>query len=134
MLAYDYPLLGIFWTMLLVFLWVAWLFLLFRIFADIFRSHDMGGAAKAFWSIFVIILPFLGTLVYLIARGDGMAKRDLEIAQKNEAAFRSYVQEAAGSTGGGTSTAHEIAKLAELRDSGVLTADEFEAQKAKLLA
>ncbi len=130
MLAYDYPLLGLFWTMLMVFLWVAWLFLLFRIFADIFRS-DMGGWSKALWSLFVIFLPFLGVLIYIIANGDDMRKRDIETMQQNEAAFRSYVQDAAGS-GGGTAT--ELAKLAELRDSGVLSPEEFEAQKAKLLA
>ncbi|TDT15893.1 phospholipase D-like protein [Ilumatobacter fluminis] len=130
MLAYDYPLLGLFWTMLMVFLWVAWLFLLFRIFADIFRS-GMGGWSKALWSLFVIFLPFLGVLVYIIANGDDMRKRDIETMQQNEAAFRSYVQDAAGS-GGGTAT--ELAKLAELRDSGVLSPEEFEAQKAKLLA
>ncbi len=130
MLAYDYPLLGLFWTMLMVFLWVAWLFLLFRIFADIFRS-DMGGWSKALWSLFVIFLPFLGVLVYIIANGDDMRKRDIETMQQNEAAFRSYVQDAAGS-GGGTAT--ELAKLAELRDNGVLSPEEFEAQKAKLLA
>ena len=130
MLAYDYPLLGLFWTMLMVFLWVAGLFLLFRIFADIFRS-DMGGWSKALWSLFVIFLPFLGVLVYIIANGDDMRKRDIETMQQNEAAFRSYVQDAAGS-GGGTAT--ELAKLAELRDNGVLSPEEFEAQKAKLLA
>lgn len=130
MLAYDYPLLGLFWTMLMVFLWVAWLFLLFRIFADIFRS-GMGGWSKALWSLFVIFLPFLGVLIYIIANGDDMRKRDIETMQQNEAAFRSYVQDAAGS-GGGTAT--ELAKLAELRDSGVLSPEEFEAQKAKLLA
>lgn len=132
MLAYDYPLLGLFWTMLMVFLWVAWLFLLFRIFADIFRS-DMGGWSKALWSLFVIFLPFLGVLIYIIANGDKMAQRDIETAKQNEAAFRSYVQDAAGSTSS-AGTASELAKLAELRDSGVLTPEEFEAQKAKLLA
>ena len=132
MLAYDYPLLGLFWTMLMVFLWVAWLFLLFRIFGDIFRS-DMSGMSKALWSIFVILLPFLGVFIYLIANGDKMAQRDIQTAQQNEEAFRSYVQQAAGS-GGGASTASELAKLAELRDSGVLSHEEFEAQKAKLLA
>ncbi|MAT04938.1 MAG: hypothetical protein CL424_07845 [Acidimicrobiaceae bacterium] len=130
MLAHDYPLLGLFWTMLMVFLWVAWLFLLFRIFGDIFRS-DMRGMSKALWSIFVIVLPFLGTFVYLIANGDKMTQRDIKAVQENEAAFRTYVQQAAGSGGG---TASELAKLAELRDNGVLTPEEFETQKAKLLA
>jgi hypothetical protein len=131
MLAYDYPLLGLFWTMLWFFLWFAWLFLLFRVFADIFRSSDMGGWAKALWSIFVIFLPFLGVLVYVIARGHSMTERDIANARQNEAAFRSYVQEAAGSGGG---TADELAKLADLKAKGVLTDDEFAQQKAKLLS
>ena len=133
MVAYDYPLLGLFWTMLILFLWFAWIMLLFRIFGDIFRSDDMGGLAKAMWSLFVLIVPFLGVIVYLIARGDSMARRDIANAQANEAAFRNYVQEAAG-TGGGSSTASELSKLAELHAAGVLTDDEFAQQKAKLLA
>jgi heme exporter protein D len=131
MFAYDYPLLGVFWTMLWFFLWFAWLFLLFRVFADIFRSHDMGGFAKALWVIFVIIVPFLGVLVYVIARGHKMTERDIADAQRNEAAFRSYVQEAAGSSGG---TADELSKLADLKAKGVITDDEFAQQKAKLLS
>jgi hypothetical protein len=132
MLAYDYPLLGLFWTMLWIFIWVAWIFLLIRVFADIFRSHDMGGWAKGLWCVFIIIVPILGTLIYLIARGSGMAQRDMEIAQKQEQAFRSYVQETAAS--GGASTADELSKLADLRAKGVLSDAEFEAQKARLLA
>lgn len=132
MVAYDYPLLGLFWTMLMFFIWFAWILLLFRIFGDIFRSDDMGGLAKAFWSIFVIVVPLLGVLVYLIARGDSMTKRDVAAAKANEAAFQEYVRSAAGGGGGGT--ASELAKLAELRDAGVLTDDEFAQQKAKLLA
>ena len=131
MVAYDYPLLGLFWTMLILFLWIAWIMLVIRVFADIFRSDDMGGAAKAFWCIFVIIVPWLGVLIYLIARGDSMTKRDIAAVQANEAATREYIRSAAG---GGTSTASEIAKLAELHASGVLTDDEFAQQKAKLLA
>ena len=131
MFAYDYPLLGMFWTILMVFLWVAWIMLLIRVFADIFRSDDMGGFAKAIWSIFVIIAPFLGVLVYLIARGDSMTRRDIKDAQAADAAMRAYVREAAGT---GQSTASELSKLAELRDRGVLSADEFEQQKARLLA
>lgn len=130
MLAYDYPILGIFWTMLIWFLWIAWFVLLFRVFADIFRSDDLGGWGKAGWCLFTILVPFLGVLVYLIARGDSMTHRDIQQAQQNEAAFRAYVQETAG-TGG---TADEVAKLAKLRDDGVITAQEFEQQKAKLLA
>jgi ABC-type multidrug transport system fused ATPase/permease subunit len=130
MLAYDYPLLGLFWTMLWIFIWVAWIFLLIRVFADIFRSHDMGGWAKALWSIFIIFLPFLGVLIYLIARGGSMQQRDIDVARQQEQAFRSYVQE----TAGGASTADELAKLADLRSKGVLSDAEFEAQKARLLA
>ena len=133
MFAYDYPLLGVFWTMLWFFLWFAWLMLLFRVFADIFRSKDMGGVAKACWSIFVIFVPFLGVLIYVIARGHKMAERDIADAAQSEAAFRSYVQEAAGSGGGG-GTADELAKLADLKAKGVLTDDEFAQQKARLLS
>jgi hypothetical protein len=130
-LAYDYPLLGAFWTLLWLFIWVMWIVVLIRILADIFRSHDLGGWGKALWLIFVILLPFLGAFVYLIARGQGMADRDLRQAQAHEEAFRSYVQQTAG-TGGGT--ADELAKLADLRDRGVITPAEFEAQKTKILA
>ncbi len=130
MFAYDYPILGVFWTMLIWFLWIAWFVLLFRVFADIFRSDDLGGWGKALWCIFTIFVPFLGVLVYLIVRGDSMTHRDIQQAQQNEAAFRAYVQETAGSGG----TADEVAKLAKLRDDGVITGQEFEQQKAKLLA
>jgi hypothetical protein len=129
MLAYDYPILGLFWTMMIFFLWVAWLILLFRVFGDIFRS-DMGGGAKALWSIFVILVPFLGVFVYVIAHGRDMTQRDIAAAQESDAQFRAYVQETAGSG----SSADEIEKLAGLRDSGVITEQEFAAQKAKLLA
>lgn len=127
----NYPLLDAFLTMLWFFLWILWIFLLIRIFMDIFRSEDMGGWAKAGWSIFVIILPFLGVLVYLIARGSGMAHRDQQQAVAADQAARAYIQSAAGSS---TSTAEEINKLAALRDQGVLTEQEFQAQKAKALA
>ena len=131
MLGYDYPFLGLFWTMLVFFLWIAWFFLLFRVIFDIFRSHDLGGWGKALWAIFVIVLPFLGVFVYVIARGDSMTDRDVADAQAQDAAFKSYVQEAAGSGGG---TAEELSKLAGLKAQGVLTDAEFEQQKAKLLA
>jgi hypothetical protein len=130
MLAYDYPILGLFWTMMIFFLWVAWLMLLFRVFGDIFRNHEMGGLSKALWSIFVIVVPFLGVLVYLMAHGDAMGRRDLAAAQANEQAFQSYVRDAAG-TGG---TATELSQLADLKNQGVLSEAEFEQQKAKLLA
>ena len=129
MLAYDYPLLGIFWTMLIWFLWIAWFILLFRVFADIFRSDDLSGWGKTAWFILTIVLPFLGVFIYLIARGHSMAARDVKQAQQNEAAFRSYVQQAASSGG----AADELTKLAQLRDQGVISPEEFEQQKAKLL-
>ena len=132
MLAYDYPLLGAFWTFLWFFLWILWFFLLFRIIVDIFRDHSMSGWAKAAWLIFIIILPFLGVFVYLIARGGSMAERDMDQAKSQEQAFRSYVQEAAGSSGGGT--ASELSRLADLKERGVITDAEFQQQKAKLLA
>lgn len=130
MLAYDYPLLGIMWTLFVVFLWVAWIFLLIRVFGDIFRSQDMGGWSKALWSLFVILFPYLGVFVYLIARGGGMVNRDVEVAQAQEQAFQTYVRETAGTQ---ASAADELHKLADLRDRGVLTTEEFEAQKAALL-
>ena len=133
MLAYDYPLIGAFWTMLWFFLWILWFFLLFRIIVDIFRDHTMSGWFKALWLIFIIVVPFLGVFVYLIARGSSMAKRDMDQAKAQDQAFRSYVQEAAGSGGGG-STAAELSHLAELKDRGVITDAEFQQQKAKLLA
>jgi hypothetical protein len=129
-IAYDYPLLGVFWTMLYFFIWVAWLMLLFRIFGDIFRNDDMGGFAKAMWSIFVIIVPFLGVLIYMVVNGKEMAGRDLERAQAAQNEFQTYVRTVAD-TG---SSADELTKLAALRDQGVLTEAEFSAQKAKLLA
>jgi len=129
MLGYTYPLLDVFWTMLWFFCFFIYIWLLIRIFSDIFRSHDMGGWAKAGWIIFIFVLPFLGILVYLIARGKKMAEHQQQDAAQAQQEFKSYVQQAAG---GGT--ADELSKLAGLRDSGVITPAEFEAQKAKLLA
>jgi len=131
-LGYDYPLLGMFWTFLWFFLWIAWIVVLFRVIFDIFRSKDMGGWGKALWVIFVIFLPFLGVLVYLIARGHSMSERDLADAQAQEQAFQAYVRNAAATSGGGS--ADELTKLAGLRDQGVITDAEFQQQKAKLLA
>ncbi|MGE5289725.1 MAG: SHOCT domain-containing protein [Micromonosporaceae bacterium] len=125
----GYPLLDVFWTMLWFFLWVLWIFLLVRVFMDIFRSHDLGGWGKAGWSIFVIILPFLGVFVYLIARGGKMAERDVREAQAQDEAFRGYVREAAKGDG----TAEELAKLADLRDRGVISEADFQRGKAKVL-
>jgi hypothetical protein len=130
-LAYDYPLLGLFWTMLWFFLWIAWLVALFHIIADIFRSDDMGGFAKALWLIFVLVAPFLGAVVYVIARGPGMGERAVERAQRQRAQFDGYVRDAAGSA---SSPADQLGKLADLKASGAITDSEFEAAKAKLLA
>ena len=130
MLAYTYPLLNIFWTMLEFFIFFLWIWLLIVIFMDIFRSHDMGGFAKALWVIFVIILPFLGVLIYLIARGGSMHERAAKQAQQEDQAFRQYVQEAAGPK----SAADEITKLSSLRDQGAITQAEFDREKAKVLS
>ncbi len=129
MFAYDYPLLGIFWTFLYWFLWIAWIMLLFRVFADLFRSDDLGGWGKALWAIFVLVVPFLGVFVYLVVRGGSMSRRDIEQARQSEAAFREYVQQTAGSGG----TADELAKLADLRDRSVISDEEFASAKAKLI-
>ncbi|MFD4913862.1 SHOCT domain-containing protein [Streptomyces virginiae] len=126
----DYPLLNIFWTMLYLFLWIMWFFLLFKIITDIFRDHSLGGWGKAGWLIFVILLPFLGVFVYLIARGKSMGERDIKQVQENEAAFRSYVQKTAASGSG----ADELHKLSALKDKGDITQEEFDRAKAKLLA
>jgi ABC-type multidrug transport system fused ATPase/permease subunit len=133
MLAYTYPLLSIFWTMLEFFLFFLWIWLLIVIFSDIFRSHDMGGLAKALWVIFVIIIPYLGVLIYLIARGGSMHERAAAQAAQQQKAFDAYVKQAAGSSGG-SSSADELSKLADLKSKGVITDAEFEAQKAKLLS
>jgi hypothetical protein len=131
MLAYTYPILSIFWTMLEFFLFFLWIWLLIVIFSDIFRSHDMGGLAKALWVLFVIIIPYLGVLIYLIARGGSMHERAEQQAARQQKAFDTYVKQAAGTSGGGS--ADELAKLADLKSKGVLTDAEFETQKAKLL-
>lgn len=130
MIAYDYPLLGLFWTMLWFFIFVAWIMLLFQVIADIFRSDDMSGLGKAIWTIFVIVLPYLGVFVYLIARGDKMHERRRAEAQAAEAAFQSYVRDTAGAS----DPAAQIAKLAELHERGAITDAEFEAGKAKALS
>jgi ABC-type multidrug transport system fused ATPase/permease subunit len=128
-LAYTYPLLSIFWTMLEIFFFIIWIYLLFIVFVDIFRSNDMGGLAKALWVIFVIVVPYLGVFVYLIARGGKMHERAAAQAQQQQKAFDSYVQQAAG----GSSTADQLSKLADLKDKGTITEAEFASEKAKLL-
>jgi ABC-type multidrug transport system fused ATPase/permease subunit len=132
MLASSYPVLDAFLTMLYFFLFIIWIWLLIMVFMDIFRSHDMGGLAKALWVIFIIIIPFLGVFVYLIARGGKMHERAAEQAAQQQKAFDQYVRQAAGSEG--ADSASQLAKLADLKNQGVLTDAEFEAQKAKILA
>jgi hypothetical protein len=128
--SYSYPLLGAFWTVFEIFLWVMWLWVLFYVFVDIFRSYDLSGWGKALWFIFVLVIPLIGVLVYLIVRGGKMHERAVQSARQQDREFRAYVQDAAGSQ----STADQLSKLAQLRDQGVITAEEFEHQKAKVLA
>jgi Short C-terminal domain/Phospholipase_D-nuclease N-terminal len=132
MLASSYPVLDAFLTMLYFFLFFIWIWLLVMVFFDIFRSHDMGGLAKALWVIFIIILPFLGVFVYLVARGGKMQERRIHDVQQQQQAFDSYVRQTAGTTG--EDTASQLTKLADLKNQGHLTDAEFEAQKAKILA
>ena len=122
----------VFWSMLWFFLFFIWIWLLISLFGDIFRSKDLSGWGKALWTIFIIILPFLGVLVYLIVRGNSMQERALQDAANRESEFRGYVQSVAGASGGG-GAADEIAKLADLRDKGVISDAEFQAAKAKAL-
>ena len=132
MLATTYPVLDFFWTLVEIFLMILWIWLAITVFFDIFRSHDMGGLAKALWVIFIVVLPFLGILVYLIARGGKMHERAAEQAAQQQKAFDQYVKQAAGAPG--ETSADQLHKLADLKTQGVLTDAEFEAQKAKILA
>jgi len=125
----SYPLLNVFWWMLWFFMFMIWIWLLISVFSDIFRS-DQSGWAKAGWVIFVIILPLLGVLVYLIAQGGNMQERSMKQAASMQAAQENYIKSVAGSGGG---TADELEKLSNLHSKGVLTDEEFAAQKAKLL-
>lgn len=118
---------SIFWFMILF----TWLWLLITIFGDIFRDHELSGWGKAFWTLFLVVLPWLGALIYLVARGRSMNERALAQARRNEQAFGQYVRETAGTAT--TSTADELAKLADLRDRGTLSTEEFERAKATVL-
>jgi Short C-terminal domain/Phospholipase_D-nuclease N-terminal len=128
LIAADYPFLDVLWTLIIFFAWVAWLWILFTVFADLFRRDDIGGWGKAGWVVFVIVVPFLGVLVYLIAQHDGMRERNERQFRAQKAAFDQQVREAAGGS------ASEIAKAKELLDSGAITQEDFEAIKAKALA
>ncbi len=130
MLAYTYPLLSLFFTMLIFAGFFIWIWLLVVVFADIFRSHDMGGFAKALWVLLVIFLPLVGVLIYLIARGSKMQERTARDTQEEQQTFDSYVKGVASSDG---SAADQLAKLAKLRDQGVISDAEFQTQKAKVI-
>ena len=130
LIAADYPFLDILWSMIIFFAWVAWVIILFRVIADVFRRHDTSGWGKAAWLVFVIVLPFLGVFIYLIANGDGMGQRDLDQARAAQADMDDYVKSVAGSGG----AAAEIDKGKQLLDSGAITQAEFDAIKAKAIA
>ena len=130
LVASDYPFLDVFWTMIIFFLWVAWIWVLIIILSDVFRRHDLSGWGKALWVIFIIFLPFLGVLVYLISQGQGMGERRIQDAQASQAQFDDYVRTTAGSGG----AAAEIERAKGLLDSGAITQQEFDAIKAKALA
>jgi hypothetical protein len=129
-IAADYPFLDVLWTMIIFFLWIIWFWLLFTVFADIFRRRDISGWGKAAWIVFTILVPFLGVFVYLITQSDEMAKRNMDQARAQQAQFDDYVRETAGSGG----AAAEIDKAKQLLDSGAITQAEFDAIKQKALA
>lgn len=132
-LSYDYPVLGAFWTAMWIFLWVLWIILLFRIIGDIFRDDTLGGAAKTGWLVFVIVLPFLGVFVYVLARGRGMGDREVRHARARQQAFDDYIRETAGSGAGRGNEAEQLAKLSEIRSRGDITDAEFQRAKEKIL-
>ena len=127
-IAADYPFLNILWTMIIFFSWVIWIWIAVTVLVDVFRRRDIGGWAKAAWVVFVIILPFLGVLIYLIANHDSMAERSAKQAQAQKAQFDDYVRETAGGSAG------EIAKAKELLDAGTITQTEFDQIKQQALA
>jgi hypothetical protein len=127
-IAADYPFLDVFWSMIIFFFWVIWIWIVIQVLIDVFRRDDIGGFAKALWVIFVVILPWLGVLIYLIAEHDGMRERSLKQAQAQKDAFDDYVRDAAGGSAG------EIAKAKALLDEGTITQAEFDALKAKAVS
>src|SRR5580693_206175 len=130
--SYSYPLLGAFWTIFEIFLWVMWLWVLFYVFVDIFRSRDLSGVAKALWFVFVLFIPLIGVLAYLIVRGGSMHERSVQLERQQDQEVRTYIQQAASESP--ASTADQLTKLADLRDRGVITQEEFDREKAKVLA
>ena len=130
-LASDYPFLDILGTMLIFFAWVIWFWILIRVFADVFRRHDISGWGKAGWVLLCILIPFVGVLIYLIAHGQDMGKRDLEQARAQQAQFDDYVRSVGG---GGDGGAAQIAQAKSLLDSGAINQAEYDALKAKALS
>jgi hypothetical protein len=128
--AADYPFLDVFWTMIIFFCWVIWIWMLVVILSDVFRRHDKSGWGKALWVVFLIVLPFLGVLVYLIANSSGMAERNVKQAKASQAEFDDYVRSVSGAEGG---AAAEIEKAKQLLDSGTINQQEFDAIKVKAL-
>ncbi|MEV4045977.1 SHOCT domain-containing protein [Streptomyces sp. NPDC049744] len=130
-LAYDYPLLGAFWTMLMLFLWIMWFILLFRVITDIFRDDGLSGWAKTGWLVFCILLPFLGVFVYVIARGKNMGRRETSRARSQREEFDAYIKKTAAGT---SSSVDELARLSEIRDRGAITDEEFRRAKELVLS
>ena len=128
LIAADYPFLDVFWTMIIFFCWVAWIWVLIVIISDLFRRHDTSGWVKALWVIFLIVLPFLGVLIYLIANGSGMSRRQAETVRASQEQFDSYVKSVSGGS------ASELAKAKELLDSGAINQAEYDQLKSKVLA
>ena len=131
MLATDYPFLDVMWTMAIFFVWILWFWLLFTVFADIFRRHDLSGWGKTGWLVFAILLPFLGVFIYLITQNVGMTERNLQRSRAQREQFDDYVRETATPGGG---AAAEIDKAKQLLDSGAITQAEFDAIKQKALS
>jgi hypothetical protein len=127
----SYPLLNVFWTIFEVFLWVIWFWILITVFIDIFRSHDLSGAAKAVWFLFVLLIPLIGVVVYLIVRGGEMHERTAQVVQAREAAYDGYLAQNGTPS---SSTADQLAKLADLHDRNVISDQEFDQEKAKVMA
>ena len=132
-LAYDYPVLGVFWTTMWIFLWILWFVMLCRIIGDIFRDDTLSGVGKTGWLVFVVVLPFLGVFVYVLARGKGMGERERRHAQARQQAFDEQIREAAGSGAQPQSEAEQLAKLSEIRSKGDISDDEFRRAKEKIL-
>lgn len=124
----------VFWSFLVFFFWIIWIWLAITVFVDIFRSHDLSGVGKAIWVLFVVLVPYIGVLAYLLIRGGKMHERAVEAAQAQDKAFRQYVRNAAGTSGDGDSAADELNRLADLKARGVISDSEFEQLKAKTLA